>query len=142
MNINNELFDFIKNSPSAFHAIDTVINALSENGFNELCEGDKWSLSDGGKYFVKRNGTSLIAFTVRKNADGFMIVSSHSDAPAFRLKMTPEISGAYVRLEVERYGGMINYTWLDRPLSVAGRVVARTPLGLEIKLCKGLSRNG
>ncbi len=134
MNINYALFDFIKKCPSAYHTVATVKDKLRENGYTELYEGDKWELLPGGKYFVTRNGTSVIAFNYKPSARGFMISASHSDFPAFRLKMTPETSGAYARLEVERYGGMINYTWLDRPLSVAGRVLVRTEGGIEARL--------
>ena len=135
MNINLKLFDFIKNCPSAYHTVATVKRTLLNEGYTELYEGDAWRLSDGGKYFTVRNGTSIIAFQSRTEACGFMISAAHSDFPAFRLKMTPETTGAYTRLEVERYGGMINYTWLDRPLSLAGRVLLRTECGIESRLC-------
>ena len=135
MNINQSLFDFIKNSPSAYHTVDTVKGALAEAGYSELYEGAEWKLSAGGKYFTVRNGTSLIAFRMKKDVKGFMIAASHSDFPAFRLKMTPEAVGISAKLLVERYGGMINYTWLDRPLSIAGRVLVRTECGIESRLC-------
>ncbi len=134
MKTNQELFDFIKNSPSAYHTVATVKSELIKNGYTELFEGDVWTLSDGGKYFVIRNGTSIIAFVKRKCNGGFMITASHSDSPSFRLKMNNEKSGANVRLDVEKYGGMIYYTWLDRPLSLAGRVVLKTEGGVESRL--------
>lgn len=130
----NELLNFIKKSPSPYHTVCTAKDMLLSAGYTEIFESENWNLSDGGKYFVIRNGTSLIAFRVRKNANGFMIVASHSDSPSFRLKMTPELSGAYVRLEVEKYGGMIYYSWLDRPLSLAGRVVVKNDCGIESRL--------
>ena len=130
----NELFSFIKNAPSAYHTVVEVKKELIACGHTELFEGEKWELCDGGSYFVIRNGSSIIAFKARKSARGFMIVASHSDSPAFRLKITPEICGVYNRLEIEKYGGMIYYSWLDRPLSLAGRVVVRTKDGLETKL--------
>ena len=133
MKTNQELFEFIKNSPSAFHTVDTVKRELVENGYTELYESEAWELSEGGKYFVTRNGTSLIAFVNRSNG-GFMISASHSDSPAFRLKINNEKSGALSRLDVEKYGGMIYYTWLDRPLSLAGRVVVKTENGIEARL--------
>lgn len=135
MYVNSELFDFIKKSPSAYHTVETVSQALNALGYSELSEGEDWDLADGGRYYVKRNGTSIIAFRAKKLASGFMIAASHSDSPAFRLKMTPELRGAYTRLEVERYGGMIHYSWLDRPLSLAGRVIVRTKGGLSVRLC-------
>ena len=134
MNINYELFDFIKNSPSAYHTVATVKAELLKNGYKELSEGGSWELCNGKGYFVIKNGTSIIAFRANADANGFMIAASHSDSPSFRLKISPEMNGAYTRLSVERYGGMINYTWLDRPLSLAGRVVVRTKSGIESRL--------
>lgn len=130
----NGLFSFIKNSPSAYHAVATVKAMLDSEGYTELYECDRWKLSVDGKYYVIRNGTSIIAFRTSREARGFMIAASHSDSPTFRVKTTPESVGAYTRLEVEKYGGMIYYSWLDRPLSVAGRVLVRTPEGIESKL--------
>ncbi len=130
----NGLFDFIKNSPTAYHTVDTVKKMLDREGYQELYECDRWKLTVDGKYYVIRNGTSIIAFRTVKDARGFMIVASHSDSPAFRVKTTAESVGAYTRLEVEKYGGMIYYSWLDRPLSVAGRVLVRTNEGMEGKL--------
>jgi len=132
-NINN-LFEFIKESPTAFHAVDTIKSHLKMNGYTELCEGNGWNLCDGEKYFVIRNGSSIIAFNYKKDALGFNICASHSDSPSFRLKLNENKSGSYTRLDVERYGGMILYSWLDRPLSVAGRVVVRTEEGIESRL--------
>lgn len=134
MNINNSLFKFIKASPSAYHTVGSLKTELLENGFTEISDGCFPKLSDGGKYFTTRNGTSLIAFVYRGDANGFTICSSHSDSPSFRLKLTPEQSGAYTRLQTEKYGGMIYYSWLDRPLSLAGRVIVKTERGIEARL--------
>lgn len=134
MNINSELFDFIKRCPSPYHTVDSVKSELEACGYKELYEYEKWELCDRGKYFVIRNGTSIIAFKIKKSANGFMIAASHSDSPSFRLKITPEQTSAYTRLEVEKYGGMIYYSWLDRPLSVAGRAVVKTKCGIETRL--------
>ena len=134
MNHVNGLFEFIKNSPSAYHAVDSVKAMLDKEGYTELYECDKWKLTVDGKYYVIRNGTSIIAFRTVRDARGFMITASHSDAPTFRIKTTAEQLGAYTRLEVEKYGGMIYYSWLDRPISVAGRVLVRTPDGMESML--------
>ena len=130
----NTLFNFIKSSPSAYHTVDTVKRSLLANGYTELSEGDKWELSSGGKYFVVRSGSSIIAFRNIDNANGYTVCASHSDFPAFRVKVTEESVGAYVSVPVEKYGGAINYTWLDRPLSVAGRIMVRTPSGVDIRL--------
>ena len=134
MNHIDGLFQFIKRSPSAYHAVNSVKEALDKSGYTELLEGERWKLNVDGKYYVIRNGTSIIAFRAVRDARGFMICASHSDTPSFRVKTTPETVGAYTRLEVEKYGGMIYYSWLDRPLSVAGRVVVRTPDSIEAKL--------
>lgn len=128
------LFEFIKKSPSAYHAVNTVKEMLDSEGYTELYESERWKLAVGGKYYVIRNGTSIIAFRTVRDARGFMICASHSDCPSFRVKTTPETVGAYTRLEVEKYGGMIYYSWLDRPLSVAGRVVVKTAEGVESRL--------
>lgn len=128
------LFEFIKKSPSAYHAVNTVKEMLDNDGYTELYESERWKLAIGRKYYVIRNGTSIIAFRTVRDARGFMICASHSDCPSFRVKVTPETVGVYTRLEVEKYGGMIYYSWLDRPLSVAGRVVVKTAEGLESKL--------
>ena len=131
MNHVNDLFEFIKSSPNAYHTVDSVKRMLDKDGYTELYECDRWKLAVDGKYYVIRNGTSIIAFRTVRDARGFMITASHSDAPTFRVKTTVEASGAYTRIEVEKYGGMIYYTWLDRPLSVAGRVLVKTPVGME-----------
>lgn len=130
----NGLFEFIRKSPSAYHAVNTVKEMLDNDGYTELYESERWKLTVGGKYYVIRNGTSIIAFRTVRDAKGFMICASHSDSPSFRVKMTAEAAGAYTRLEVEKYGGMIYYSWLDRPLSVAGRVLVRTRDGIESRL--------
>ena len=103
----NGLFDFIKKSPSAYHAVSTVADVLRENGFSELRECDAWELRDGGKYFVTRAGSSIIAFVHKSKLACYDIVAAHSDTPSFRLKCEPECGGAYSRLNVERYGGPV-----------------------------------
>ncbi len=134
MDINKNLFKFIKKSPTAYHTVDTVKARLLSAGYRELNEGDDWELEDDGKYFVVRNESSIIAFNMTAEKQGFMIAASHSDSPSFRVKITPETAGVYTRLEVEKYGGMIYYSWLDRPLSVAGRVVVGSGSGVEVRL--------
>ena len=130
----NHLFDYINSSPTAFHAVDTLAKMLTKEGYTELLECDGWQLATGGKYFVRRNGSSLIAFRTAESPKGFMIAAAHTDSPAFRVKLSGEKSGAYSRLDVEKYGGMIYYSWLDRPLSVAGRLVVKTESGVECRL--------
>ena len=123
----NQLIDFIYASPTAFHAVDTVKGALQKHGFQELKEADKWSLSKGGKYYMTKNDSAIVAFTVGNGnieEKGFKIIGAHTDSPTFRIKPDPEMTceGSYVKLNTEIYGGPILNTWLDRPLAVAGRV--------------------
>lgn len=121
-----KLLTFIRKSPTAFHAVDTMKNILAEQGFQELSEKDYWKLVPGGRYMVTRNNSALIAFSIPENAPRrFHIMASHSDSPTFKIKENPEITveKAYVKLNVEKYGGMLMSPWFDRPLSVAGRVV-------------------
>ena len=129
IDISKELMDFIKESPTAFHVVKNFSTMLEKAGFIKLNERNKWKIEQGGKYYVTRNDSSIIAFQVPDNMDfyNFQIAAAHSDSPAFKIKENPEMSvnGAYVKLNVERYGGMILSTWFDRPLSVAGRMIVR-----------------
>lgn len=128
-----ELIDFIAASPSPYHVVDNIKSILSDIGMTELDEKDKWNLKAGHGYYVVRGMSSIIAFTmpaVREGVDGlnykgYNIVASHSDSPSFKVKENPEMpqSDHYISLNVEKYGGMIMSTWLDRPLSIAGRAV-------------------
>lgn len=135
-NCANEMLSFIKSSPSCFHAVQNIRKTLWDSGYTELFEGESWNVERGGKYYVTRNGSSVIAFAVPEKCDApkFMVVASHSDSPTFKIKDTPELGGTYTRINTERYGGMILDSWLDRPLSVAGRVVVRTDSGVSTRL--------
>ena len=134
--MNNKLFDYIAASPTAYHACAQSCKALIANGYTELFEGEKWSLESGKGYFVRRNGSSVIAFRIPKSGfDGFMITASHSDSPCLKIKENAELADKYyVRLSTETYGGMIYSSWVDRPLAMAGRVVVRSQNGVEIRL--------
>lgn len=123
--ISRDLIHFIAKSPSTFHAVRGIKAALLYAGFTEIREEDTWQIEKGGKYVVTRNGSALMAFTVpQEGAEAFHITASHCDSPTFKIKENPEIAdGPYVKLNVEDYGGMIMSTWLDRPLSVAGRLL-------------------
>lgn len=123
--ISRDLIHFIAKSPSTFHAVRGIKAALLYAGFTEIREEDTWQIEKGGKYVVTRNGSALMAFTVpQEGAEAFHITASHCDSPTFKIKENPEIAdGPYVKLNVEGYGGMIMSTWLDRPLSVAGRLL-------------------
>ena len=128
MEISRELLDFIQSSPSYFHVIDNFKKMLLEDGFILLRENEKWKLTAGGKYFVIRGDSSIIAFKIpMKDFSNFQIVASHGDSCTFKIKTNPEIVGKdhYLSLNTEPYGGVIYSPWLDRPLSVAGRVVVK-----------------
>lgn len=122
-----KVIDFINVSPTAFHAAANVKSILMKNGFEELYECEEWKLQKGGRYFVMRNGSSIIAFEVPLcNYAGLCVCASHTDSPSFKLKASPELTGinGLIRLNIEGYGGMARETWFDRPLSVAGRIAA------------------
>ena len=130
--ISEQLIEFIDKSPTCFHAVQTMSDMLREEGFTELREDQKWHIEKGGRYFVARNGSSLIAFTIpEQDMKGMRIMASHSDSPTFKIKEDPEMEadGHYIKLNVERYGGMLCAPWFDRPLSVAGRVIVRNSSG-------------
>ena len=129
------LKNFLDGAVSTYHAIAALGEELKKAGYAPISEADNWNLVPGGKYFLTRNGTALMAFRVPQNAPkGFLLTASHSDRPGFKVKENPELKSAYIRLAVERYGGMLMSTWLDRPLSVAGRVLVETEDGIEVKL--------
>lgn len=126
MNTANDLLRFIAKSPTAFQAVDEIAHVLEERGYTRLEEGEEWKLSGGQGYYVTRNASSLIAFRIPDRVPrSFMISAVHTDSPMFKLKKEHLLGAAdgCVRLAVEPYGGMIYSTWLDRPLSIAGRVV-------------------
>ena len=135
--MNKALFDYIAASPTAYHATAHTASMLADAGYTELPEHAQWSLEAGKGYFVTRNGSSLIAFRVPESKEirGFMMTAAHDDTPGFKVKENGELAdGHYLRLSVERYGGVQYPSWLDRPLSIAGRVVVRTQKGLASRL--------
>ena len=121
---NDELFNFINNSSCSFTTIKTIKDKLNKNGYKELYENEKWNIKDG-KYYVIRNDASIIAFNIGNNhKERFNIICTHSDTPGFSLKPKNEIyEYNYLKLNVAPYGGILNYGWLDRPLSIAGRII-------------------
>ena len=122
-----ELLGFLENSPSCYHATENLTNLLKKEGYIALLEQENWKIQPGGKYYVTRNGSSVIAFRVpQKVTGGFLMAAAHSDSPTFKIKENPEhpALGHYVQLNTEKYGGSLMATWFDRPLSVAGRVLA------------------
>ena len=134
---NRELLRFIQQHPSVYHVIEGHRQILLEAGYEQLLESRRWTLREGGKYFLTRNHSALIAFQVPKKCfRGFMLMASHSDSPALKVKENPEITvgGLYKKLNVELYGGALLAPWLDRPLSVAGRLLVRTAEGVRMQL--------
>jgi aspartyl aminopeptidase len=120
------LKEFLQNSYTAYHAVDNAKALLRENGFLPLSEGDDWELEEGGKYYVERGGCALIAFCVG-NLDQlfFKVAAAHVDSPALKLKENPVMKAeATEKLNAETYGGGLWYSFLDRPLKIAGRIVA------------------
>lgn len=146
------LLAFIHESPTAFHAVASIRAQLDREGFTYLPEGAAWEVRPGGAYYTQRNGSSIVAWRVgaevpcadaSTTAGGtssapyhFQLAASHSDSPAFKVKSTAEVEGpaGYVRLDTEAYGGMMDYTWFDRPLSLAGRVLVRQGSRIESRL--------
>lgn len=128
MDVTKEMLSFIEESPTAFHAAQNVEKLVKEAGFTKLDILTENKLEPGKGYYFTQNGSALLAVKIPENgARGFRIVASHSDAPCFKIKETPEIrlEGHYTKLNTELYGGMIMHTWMDRPLSVAGRVFVK-----------------
>ena len=135
-----ELLQFIADSPSMFHTVSAIRNRLDQAGFQRLREQDAWDAQPGGAYYVVRNNSSVLAFKVGEALpeDGyhFQMAAAHGDSPTYKIKAVPELEGPgeYLRLNVEAYGGGIDSTWLDKPLSVAGRVFVQTGEGVQGKL--------
>ncbi len=133
----NELFHFIKSSPTPFHSVALIKNILKNFKFVELKENTSWQLKPNTAYFVTRDNASIIAFKIGDNLDniGFNIVASHNDSPTFKVKPNGELNvGGYKKLNTESYGGMIASTWFDRALGIAGRVMVLTNNGVEERL--------
>lgn len=128
--IARSLMEFLDKSPVNFLAVKTVSSQLDDAGFTRLDQRDKWDLKPGGKYYITKNSSAIFAFVVTTEGPeaGFRIISAHSDSPCMRVKPNAEMlsDGGIVKLNVEVYGGPILYTWFDRPLSLAGRVVLRS----------------
>ena len=130
------LLSFIDGAPSAFHAAESICNALRQAGYDPLEEREIWRLKPGGRYFFTRNRSSVMAFRIPTCGFApFQIIASHGDSPAFRLKPAAgRESQGYALLNVERYGGMLMSSWMDRPLSIAGRLLVKVDGGLCARL--------
>lgn len=136
-----DLLNFLDASPVNFYAADTVVDELRQAGFVALDPADHWTLNPGGRYYITKNGSAVFAFIVGTDPlAGFKIITAHSDSPCFRIKPNPEMisEGGIICLNTEVYGGPILYTWFDRPLSIAGRVILRSddPLRPETRLVR------
>ena len=126
---------FLDNAHSVYHAVAALADALETAGYTRLSEGESWQLVPGGKYYLTRGGSALVAFRIPTGTPkGFMISASHSDRPTFKIKENGELTGKYTRLATEKYGGMLISPWLDRPLSIAGRVIVETEDGIQSRL--------
>lgn len=138
LEINKELMQFIKSSPSMFHSIDTIEKYLKDENYIYLSEGSEWSVEKGKNYYTTRNNSSIIAFQVGDNLDNyhFQMSAAHSDSPTYKVKSEAELAGPneYLRINTEGYGGMIDSAWFDKPLGLAGRVLVETENGVESKL--------
>jgi len=130
MSQTDRLFHLLESATSRFHTVKVVEEELLENGFEKLYLKDKWQLKKGGKYMVMHHGSTIFAFTIGEHfeaGDSFRIAASHGDFPGFQMKPNAGMeNGGYLQLNTEGYGGAILSTWLDRPLSVAGRVVLKS----------------
>ena len=136
MSLVNELIAFIDNSPCAFYCVNNLSDELLEKGFEELKENEVFNIQKNKNYFIKRNDSSLIAFKVGNIESNykFNIVASHSDSPCFKVKPKCDVlQSKYNKVLVERYGGFIYSSWLDRPLSFAGRVILKSGNGYETR---------
>lgn len=132
-----EMLDFIEKSPTCFHAVANIGAMLEEAGYVRLRENEECKLVKGGKYYTERNDSSVIAFAIpTETVKGFHMAAAHSDSPCFKVKEKPELTveDHYMRLNTEKYGGMILSTWMDRPLSVAGRLAVRGTDGIQSRL--------
>ncbi len=129
------LMAFLDEAHSVYHAVNKLSVLLESRGYTRLSEAQPWQIVPGGKYYLTRGASAVIAFRVpMETPTGFLMSASHADRPTFKVKENAALVGAYTRLSVERYGGMLIAPWLDRPLSVAGRVMVETAQGVESRL--------
>lgn len=136
---NQQLLKYTGGSPTPFHAVRNLREMLDHAGFESLLEEDVWELKRGGRYYITRNGSSIIAFVLGQSPveeSGIRMVGAHTDSPCLKVKPKPELNRqGYFQLGVEVYGGALLNPWFDRDLSIAGRVIVDNGEG---KLCQGL----
>ena len=128
-----DFLDFLDSAHSPYHAVAEMKKRLLAEGFTELREEKRWELCDGGKYFVIRHASSLIAFVYHEGACGYAIGGAHTDSPSFRVKGSVSSAGT-MKLDLEKYGGPIEYSWFDRPLTVAGHAFVKCDGGIAERL--------
>jgi aspartyl aminopeptidase len=136
--LNQGLIDFLRASPTPFHATRSMVRHLLAAGYRQLDEREPWHCESGGRYFVTRNGSSIVAFHLGRqplSESGLRLVGAHTDSPCLRIKPQPELQRAgFWQLGVEVYGGALLAPWFDRDLSLAGRVTYRTAGRVESQL--------
>ncbi|KAF2269482.1 aminopeptidase I zinc metalloprotease family protein [Lojkania enalia] len=133
--------DFMTANPTVFHTVDAMARDLRKAGYKKLSERDSWELEVGGKYYVDRNGSSLIAFAVGegyKAGNGAAIIAGHIDALTAKLKPIPKLrtKAGFMQLGVAPYAGALNSTWWDRDLGIGGRVLVKEGNKVVTKLVK------
>ena len=127
--------DYLDQAHSVYHSVHLLTRQLEQAGYTRLREGERWELVPGGRYYTVRGGSAFIAFRIPcQPVSGFLMSASHGDRPTFKVKENGELKGKYIRLATEKYGGMLIAPWLDRPLSIAGRVLVETENGVESRL--------
>ncbi|MEC7523119.1 MAG: M18 family aminopeptidase [Myxococcota bacterium] len=135
LDLADDLLAYIEASPTPWHAVQETRRRLEEAGYRRLDERDRWSLSACDKVYVIRGGSSIAAFeigTAAPSEAGFRFVGAHTDSPNLRLKPRPQRLREHIhQLSVEPYGGVLLHTWLDRDLSIAGRLLTKGDAGLE-----------
>ncbi|CAP69085.1 uncharacterized protein PODANS_7_10450 [Podospora anserina S mat+] len=132
----HEFLDFVNASPTPYHAVQTATSLLQKAGFHPISERTPWTpstISPGGKYYLTRNASSLIAFAVGSRwspGNPIAMIGAHTDSPCLRVKpVSKRTANGYLQVGVETYGGGIWHSWFDRDLSVAGRVLVRVKEG-------------
>lgn len=145
MSISNKLMSFLDKSHSNFHAVNEMAAMMDDLGFKRLKMNEEWKLDDQSKYYVLVNNSSVFAFDLNgyKKEFGYKIVASHTDAPTFKVKPNAvQIQNNYIIVNAEAYGGLIDYTWMDRPLKLAGRVIVKDGDKLTTRLYDSQSAVG
>lgn len=139
-----DLLSYIGAGPSPYHAVDETVRRLKAAGFTPLDERDEWRVEAGRRHYVVRGGGSVVAFVVGEKPpaeSGFRLIGAHTDSPNLRVKPSPDVTSAgHRQISVEVYGGVLWSTWLDRDLTLAGRVALRSGetrlVNFERALCR------